>query len=534
MSKLYLYSRVSSTAQVSGMGLSRQQDPKLLKKLSERFQMPFSDEVLSDKGKSAFHGDNLEKGALGIFRDAVVSGQIPKGSILVVDNLDRLSRRVTNEAMELFLSILNNGCNIYSVLGDHYIERGSPHMQTDLIRVIIEFERAHRESKVKSDRQKSNLQQQVDKYLKGEDVIISISRPHWISREGDKLVLNEHSKTFRKAIKLYLGGKGVHAICNALAGEGMTITDHLLTRGLKNPALYGMATVNNIELPNYYPALISRDEYYQIINTMKTNQRPKGTKEVTRFVTGNRITKCGECGYSYGVCATGANPQIKCSLQKRTGEKCKSNKSIAQEVVEDCMNVVLRFYREHFIDNTDYSTAIAGLKGEILEAKEAMNRYVEAIALAPDVPQIITKLNESKDTVHRLEAELAALEAKDTSPDVEDVDIDEQSPEKVIQILQRLFKVIKIYQRDVEGDASVIVGFEGHNGHILHVVADKRKQRKGGAKIRTIKHDSVGEFGEIEATAEGSVTTEQLDLMKLAVEADAKATLDFTYKPESK
>jgi hypothetical protein len=48
--------------------------------------------TFEDLGKSAYRGANVMDGALGQFIEAVDSGQVKKGSYLLVENLDRLSR----------------------------------------------------------------------------------------------------------------------------------------------------------------------------------------------------------------------------------------------------------------------------------------------------------------------------------------------------------------------------------------------------------------------------------------------------------
>ena len=51
------------------------------------------DESLRDIGVSAFKGKNAIKGALKKFIELVEAGRIEKGSILILESLDRLSRQ---------------------------------------------------------------------------------------------------------------------------------------------------------------------------------------------------------------------------------------------------------------------------------------------------------------------------------------------------------------------------------------------------------------------------------------------------------
>src|SRR5262245_887480 len=63
--------------------------------------------TLHDLGVSAFRGANAKFGALGCFLEAVRRGRVPKGSVLIIESIDRLSRNKVGEALQLFISILN-------------------------------------------------------------------------------------------------------------------------------------------------------------------------------------------------------------------------------------------------------------------------------------------------------------------------------------------------------------------------------------------------------------------------------------------
>src|SRR5262245_14110868 len=97
MKRAYSYVRFSKKDQAGGDSLRRQTeatqaycDRKGLK-LDDRF-------CLRDLGVSAFNGTNAVKGALAGFLEGVRTGRVPKGSALIVENLDRLSRAHFEEA----------------------------------------------------------------------------------------------------------------------------------------------------------------------------------------------------------------------------------------------------------------------------------------------------------------------------------------------------------------------------------------------------------------------------------------------------
>src|SRR5688500_8402325 len=63
---------------------------------------------LADEGVSAFRGANVsDTAALGRLLKMVKAKQIPAGSILLVESLDRLSRQEILPALEIFITLLN-------------------------------------------------------------------------------------------------------------------------------------------------------------------------------------------------------------------------------------------------------------------------------------------------------------------------------------------------------------------------------------------------------------------------------------------
>src|SRR5262245_30163387 len=71
--------------------------------------------TLRDLGKSAYTGEhrkNPDRHALAAFLKLVEAGRIPPGSILIIENLDRLSREDEVPACHLLTSILLAGIRV--------------------------------------------------------------------------------------------------------------------------------------------------------------------------------------------------------------------------------------------------------------------------------------------------------------------------------------------------------------------------------------------------------------------------------------
>src|SRR5262245_55030636 len=106
--KAYSYIRFSTPQQAKGDSHRRQAD-KAARYAEEHGLALDSDLNLTDFGVSAYRGKNAKTGALGVFLRAVEDGTVPRGSFLLVENIDRLTREDVPDATMLFLQIINAG-----------------------------------------------------------------------------------------------------------------------------------------------------------------------------------------------------------------------------------------------------------------------------------------------------------------------------------------------------------------------------------------------------------------------------------------
>jgi DNA invertase Pin-like site-specific DNA recombinase len=148
--KAYSYVRMSSDARLRGDSLKRQVDRSIA--YAATHQLKLDDEFkLHDIGVSAFDGSNILTGQLGLFLRAVDEGKIAKGSYLLVESLDRLSREDALSALGTFLRLLNAGISIVT-LSDSKCFVPEKTEAMDLIYSLLIMSRAHEESLIKSDR----------------------------------------------------------------------------------------------------------------------------------------------------------------------------------------------------------------------------------------------------------------------------------------------------------------------------------------------------------------------------------------------
>jgi len=108
---------------------------------------------LKDIGVSAFKGENIKKGALSLFLNLLEEQRIESNSILLIESLDRLSRETITNAFTQFISILNSGIEIVTLLdGQTYTKEKIDKEPSSLYISLAVMFRANSESDIKSKR----------------------------------------------------------------------------------------------------------------------------------------------------------------------------------------------------------------------------------------------------------------------------------------------------------------------------------------------------------------------------------------------
>ena len=113
MAKANSYIRFSRPEQMRGDSLRRQREAADNWAAEKGLVI---DESLTDLGVSAYRGLNRVQGALGRFHTLVQKGQVPRGSYLIVESLDRLDRRMVREVLPDFMRLINDGIIVVTLM----------------------------------------------------------------------------------------------------------------------------------------------------------------------------------------------------------------------------------------------------------------------------------------------------------------------------------------------------------------------------------------------------------------------------------
>jgi DNA invertase Pin-like site-specific DNA recombinase len=292
MTMAYSYQRFSTSQQAEGDSIRRQVEKT--RQWCERNCVAL-DDTLRDEGVSGYkgrHRENPDTHALAAFLERVKKGDVPRGSFLIVESLDRLSREDVDEALELLLSLTRAGVKVVQLIPVETVY-AKPVEPMKLMMAIMELNRGNSESKVKSERVGAAWRQKKANAAKDRKPITGMT-PGWIVRDGDRFTLDrKKAETVRRIFALAREGLGVGRIAKALNAEKVPLLGRTEFRGtplvwsvnviykvLTNRAVYGEYQPHvgsrgperkpaGEPIADYYPAVIDRETFDAVRGLMR-------------------------------------------------------------------------------------------------------------------------------------------------------------------------------------------------------------------------------------------------------------------------
>ena len=294
MALVYSYIRFSSARQAKGDSLRRQLENG--ERWVEANEHTAASLTLRDMGVSAFRGANKHGGALKTFLDAIESGKVKTGSILLVEHLDRLSRQGIHEALPLFLQILNAGVKI-AVLKpqEHLYEkpRDPNEALVGLLLPLVYFHLAHIESLTKSERLRDLWDKKRTNATDGE--VFDRRCPSWVSWDETNtcFVLNDGANAVRAIFDKTIDGCGQHKVLEYLQenfkpiGTSGRWNASFIQKVLNDRTVLGERQPHELDeeggrvavgdpIPNYYPAAIDEPTWYRARASKAQRRKQKG------------------------------------------------------------------------------------------------------------------------------------------------------------------------------------------------------------------------------------------------------------------
>jgi len=415
MTIAYSYLRFSTPEQMRRDSFRRQAEAARV--YAERNGLTLDTKLtFQDLGISAFRGRNVNRGSLKDFRRAVEGKVVKRGSYLLIESFDRLTRMDPWDALPVFQEIINAGITIVTLQDERSWNRecirDNPFRILESLLVMV---RAHEESATKSRRVRASLDAKREAVRNGDKRMYSARCPSWLQAKNDRSgfqIIKDRANVIRRIYRMGLHGLSHRHIAVQLNSEGVaTWSDRArapakywryayISRILRNPAVIGTFVPRTSEeidgrrerrildpIPKYYPPIVDRELYrkVQTITALRKppSWRPVGGSPVRNLLGG--LAKCQQCrgtmtrvikassrkpGYPYLVCE-GAKHSAGCKYKPLRLDRIESR------LREEAWRTVADAPPPKYDARQD--AAISGIENRMTNARNEIARVVTAI-----------------------------------------------------------------------------------------------------------------------------------------------------------
>ncbi len=417
--QVYDYGRFSFSRQASGGSKRRQQgdddSENRARKYAAKVGLPFNETLrMFDEGLSAYHGDNVARGALGKFLAAIETGVIAPGSVLWVESIDRLTRQNPLKGLKLILfGIIEKDISIY--VDDLHEVYSTDNADDTIGELYGEIKRAHRESKRKSDLALAGWQQRRKDVRAGTKELLDAKHPHWIKVVAGKKVLHDGAKKAftllfqRKEKTPKVGSTTIARELNAKAPWQPSggWTNAYVYRCLRNRALIGDKQPGQLiggqlgervpegdVIADYYPTAVDRGLFLRVQQILaKSNGNAKGGRndKLQNLLQG--LCHCPYCGGKFRHHNDGTTQILHC-IKRRRSKKLECNapsvpyKLCEDAILEHCKRLRVdqilpaKSQQQKLIRATH--TTIETLSAELEDIKEQIANFEDQIGRTKD------------------------------------------------------------------------------------------------------------------------------------------------------
>ncbi len=447
MPKAYSYLRFSRPEQMKGDSYRRQTEPA--RQYATRHKLDL-DETLSlrDLGVSAFRGKHAQDGAFAAFLKAIETGRIRKGSYLLVENLDRLSRERVMIALRQLSDIIEKGIKVVTLFDGKVYDADSLDNFGDLLLALTIMQRAHEESETKSKRLRAAWQANRNK-AQTDGRKLTARAPAWLTLAGDRktfAVNRERAKVIRRIFEMTIAGHGKSVIARRFNADKVpTFGDSegwhpsYIQKILESEAVTGVFQPMKTQftdnkktrvpdgepIPGYFPAVVDRATFERARRSRASRRIPTGRKgqHFTNLFSG--LAVCGQCGATMHFVDKGTGSKggayLVCSNTRRAMSNCKA-RAWRYGPVEALLILCLEElnFTELFPDLTrDTREKLRLLEDSKLEteddlaqAKKRRENILDALEQNSKQPALLARLNVIQATVDKATADLTALETQ--------------------------------------------------------------------------------------------------------------------------
>jgi DNA invertase Pin-like site-specific DNA recombinase len=405
--------------------------------------------TLHDLGKSAYTGEhrkNPDRHALASFLQLIERGKVPKGSYLIVENLDRLSREEEVPACHLLTSILMAGVRVVQLKPvELTLTEKSPGW--DIMRAVMELSRGHGESAIKSERVGGAWQEKKRRARNGEPQkatnrmgegckVITHRLPAWVEERGGKLhLIPERQKAVKRIFELAIAGYGHVHIIKKLAEENTQPfgrspwSRSYISRILNDRRALGEfqpckrdGKPDGDPIKNYFPSVVTEAEWFEARAGQEQRYRHRGRVSQHINVFSGLLFKAGDSDpYYCRTAPTGGNGSARRLQRVLVRRSCIEGRgSMDSFPFPSFEKAILSRLREidprDILKDANGHDEIMELEGELGQIESAIAAIVSDLDAHGESPTLFARLRAKETRKNELNKRLAEARQKAANP----------------------------------------------------------------------------------------------------------------------
>lgn len=423
----YSYIRMSRPEQMRGDSLRRQNAAAEAWAARRGLRI---DQTIRDIGVSAFRGKNRTVGALAEFLRLVEAGTVDRGSYLIVESLDRLSREAVLDTLPRFIDLIRAGVVVVTLADNQeYSEARLKADWTPLIVSLAVMSRAHEESRTKSLRV---VEAWDVKRAGAKDKLVTARVPAWLEVvDGHVRELPRRSEVVRRIFRETVEGFGRRTIVRRLNEGNVPVfggangwQPSYVAKLLRNRAVLGefqaWRTVDGVRrpegepVPGYFPVIVGEADFARASKSLERRAAAPGRRGtgIPNLFTG--LARCACCNATMGVENKGKAPKgaryLVCGNARRWAG-CDNRRRWRLDKIEDAIlsrlwhldppNVLGRV-------ETNGPDPVAGLSMTLETARKARSRLLDLVEAGDD--EAVRRARDMTPKIKELERQLARAE----------------------------------------------------------------------------------------------------------------------------
>jgi DNA invertase Pin-like site-specific DNA recombinase len=378
---------------------------------------------------SAFRDEHIRKGPLGKFIALVEAGLLPKNRqiILLVEEIDRLTRQIHDQAYDLCLRLMRSGVWICTIMdGEIYTLDSINNSLEKRLKLQLKLDAAREHSAKLSNRLLAVWENRRARILAGERLVTDAA-PSWFKVEGGELVLpSQHKQTIIRINRECRDGLGVRAITKLFNREPREPTlsgakfwsPTTIQRVLESHTTFGEATFYRVDkesepgkklkipvltMKDYYPAAISETDF------LLAEEAREGRKGIGPIHKDRRfsnlfagIAKCW-CGASLRYSDKGRDRRYLFCGHSTHGRGCENHRHYDYDGIEyEVLALLMLFDVSRLTSQPNDRTAeIEAIQAQIRDKDQRANWLAESGEMTRRTREQMDKLDHEIDELRK-------------------------------------------------------------------------------------------------------------------------------------